>query len=109
MQNGKVLGTNCFNCLFIAKEDTPVSSDELNEQGGIDPKSDENMEKAKTADLITLPGSSKNEVETKRFCNNEKIEMFVTARMCCAYWDNEGVRRPWLAPREPQYIDQFVG
>ncbi len=109
MENGKVIGTNCFNCLYIAKEDRSVDRSELNEQGGIDPDNDEEMEKAKTADLITLPGGTENEVKTKRFCNNEKIQMFVTARMCCAYWDNKGVRRPWLAQSEPLYVDQFIG
>jgi hypothetical protein len=67
----------------------------LNLQGGIDPKTPEEMQRAKTADLITLPGGSAADASNKKFCNNEKIQMFVTIRMCCGYWDNAGVKRPW--------------
>ncbi len=91
----KVQGTNCFNCVFISKKDEPVSADELNDQGGIDPKTVEDMQKAEKADLITLPGWSKQDAATKRLCYNEKIKMYVTTRMCCRYWDNKEVRRPW--------------
>ena len=91
----KIMGTNCFNCKFIANNNEPVVSQELNNEGGINPKNNEEMSRAETADLITLPGDSKANVSTKRFCYNKKIEMYVTARMCCAYWDNESVNRPW--------------
>ncbi len=53
------------------------------------------MKRAQTADLITLPGGSKSDAANKKFCNHEKIKMFVTQRMCCGYWDNAGVKRPW--------------
>ena len=91
----KIIGTNCFNCKFIANNNEPVVSQELNNVGGIDPKNDEEMSRAETADLITLPGGSKADASTKRFCYSKKIEMYVTARMCCVYWDNESVNRPW--------------
>jgi hypothetical protein len=81
----------------------------LNDEGGIDPRDEEEMERAKKADLITLPGGLKSEVVNKRFCNNKSVEMFVTARMCCAYWDNKDVRRPWTKIEEPEYIDQLIG
>ncbi len=54
------------------------------------------MDRAKTADLITLPGGTKADASSKKFCNHKKIQMYVTTRMCCAYWDNEGVKRPWM-------------
>jgi hypothetical protein len=91
----KVLGTNCFNCKYIANNNEPVLSQELNSDGGIDPKNAEAMDRAEKADLITLPGSSKADATSKRFCYNKKIEMYVTVRMCCGYWDNDGVKRPW--------------
>ncbi len=91
----KVVGTNCYNCLYISKKEEPVDPAELNEQGGIDPKSDEEMQRAQKADLITLPGGSKADAKNKKMCYNEKVKMFVTERMCCAYWDNKAVRRPW--------------
>jgi|NGEPerStandDraft_8_1074529.scaffolds.fasta_scaffold09792_3 hypothetical protein len=105
----KVIGTYCFNCLYISKKEENVDQTELNDQGGIDPKTDGDMQKAQKADLITLPGGFKSDVTGKRYCSNQSVEMFVTERMCCAYWDNEGVRRPWKKIDEPQYIDQFIG
>ena len=95
MQNQKVIGTNCFNCMYISQKEEPVDPSELNDQGGLDPKTQEEMQRSQKADLITLPGGSKADVTTKKFCNHEKIQMFVTARMCCAYWDNAEVKRPW--------------
>ncbi len=95
MQSQKVVGTNCYNCLFVSNKDEPVDPKELNMEGGIDPKNDVDMEKARKADLITLPGGSKADATSKRLCYNEKVKMFVTVRMCCAYWDNEAVKRPW--------------
>jgi hypothetical protein len=91
----KIIGTNCFNCKFIANNNEPVVSQELNNQGGINPRNDEEMSRADNADLITLPGGSKEDALTKRLCFNKKIEMYVTVRMCCAYWDNDRVIRPW--------------
>jgi len=95
LDKGKVIGTNCYKCKFIAEKEMAVDPKELNDEGGIDPRNKEEMERAKKADLITLPGGSKADAENKKFCNNEEIKMFVTVRMCCAYWDNVGVKRPW--------------
>jgi hypothetical protein len=91
----KVIGTNCYNCLYIANQEMATDAKELNVEGGIDPKNKEELERAKKADLITLPGGSKTDAKTKRYCNNDQVKMFVTERMCCAYWDNVGVKRPW--------------
>jgi hypothetical protein len=95
MQQQEIIGTNCYNCSFISKKEENVDPKELNDQGGLDPKTSEEMKKAEKADLITLPGGSKADVATKKLCYNENIKMFVIARMCCAYWDNPGVKRPW--------------
>ncbi len=94
-QTQKVVGTNCYNCLYISQKEEPVVAIELNDEGGIDPKTQEEMQKAKEADLITLPGGSKSDATSKKMCHNEKIKMYVTERMCCAYWDNKAVKRPW--------------
>lgn len=95
LQIQKIAGTNCYNCIFISMKEEPVTSSELNDQGGIDPKTEEEMKRAEKADLITLPGGSTADVANKKFCHNPDIKMFVTVRMCCAYWDNKDVRRPW--------------
>jgi hypothetical protein len=92
---GKVIGTNCYNCKFVANNEEPANQRILNDEGGIDPSNEEEMDKAQEADLITLPGGSKVDATTKKFCYNDKIKMYVTVRMCCAYWDNDGVKRPW--------------
>jgi hypothetical protein len=95
MEQQKITGTNCYNCLWISKKGESVDPKELNAQGGIDPKDKEETQKAKQADLITLPGGTKADAKDKKFCYNEAIKMFVTVRMCCGYWDNVGVKRPW--------------
>jgi hypothetical protein len=109
MDKSKIDGANCFNCLYILKINEHVDQKELNDQGGIDPITDEEMQRAQRADLITLPRGTKSDINLKRFCNNDRIQMFVTIRMCCSYWDNEAIRRPWNA-REPvrQYVDQII-
>lgn len=106
-KNGYIVGTNCFNCRYSSDNDEMVGLKELNNQGGIDPQNDEEMHRAKKADLITLPGGTKSDAITKRFCNNGAVRMYVTVRMCCAYWDNAAVRRPWERVRAPQYLDQI--
>jgi len=90
---GKVIGTNCYNCKFVANNDEPVNQKLLNDEGGIDPTNEEEMGRSKKADLITLPGGSKSEVLTKKFCYNNEIKIYITIRMCCAYWDNDAVKR----------------
>ncbi len=95
MQIQKIAGTNCFNCMYISKKEEMTNQSELNGEGGIDPRNQEELQRAQKADLITLPGGSKADAPNKKFCNHQKIQMFVTARMCCAYWDNAAVKRPW--------------
>jgi hypothetical protein len=73
MQNEKTAGTNCYNCTFISKKEDPVDIKDLNEPGGIDPKTQDEMERAKKADLITLPGGAKSDSTNKKFyCNENK-------------------------------------
>ena len=95
MKTEKVVGTNCYNCKFVAEKEEPVDPKELNDEGGIGPKNKDEMTRAQNADLITLPGGPKTDATTKRFCNHKEVRMYVTVRMCCAYWDNVGVKRPW--------------
>jgi len=95
MQQQKIFGTNCYNCMYVSKKEEPVDPSELNDQGGLDPKTQDEMQRAQTADLITLPGGFKADAVNKKFCNHAKIKTFVTSRMCCGYWDNSGVKRPW--------------
>lgn len=91
----KIEGTNCFNCRFVDRKDIMIG-DELNGEGGIDPKDDSEMDRAERADLITLPGGTGDDAKSKRMCMHPEVRMYVTERMCCAYWDNEDVKRPWI-------------
>jgi hypothetical protein len=103
MERQKVVGTNCYNCMYVSKNSETVESKELNSQGGIDQSTDDTLKRAEKADLITLPGGSAADTTDKKFCNHPKIQMYVTGRMCCAYWDNPGARRPWkLKSKEAQ-------
>lgn len=95
LNKDKVIGTNCYNCKFVGNKEELIDPKILNNEGGIDPKNEEEMDRAKEADLITLPGGSKADVTNKKLCSNDNIKMYVTVRMCCAYWDNDGVKRPW--------------
>ena len=77
----------------------------LEEKAAIEPKSADEMARAKHADLITLPPSVKGTncancrfVEKRSdgaFCAHPEIKLPVNERMCCAYWDHSDVKRPW--------------
>ena len=97
MEHNKIEGTNCFNCQFISKNPESIDQNSLNSQGGLNPQNKDDMKRAEKADLITLPGGSQSEVISKKFCNHPAVQMYVTVRMCCAYWDSKGVIRPWKA------------
>jgi hypothetical protein len=94
MENEKIMGTNCYNCKYIGKTET-VNPNELNKEGGIDPKNEDELKRAEKADLITLPGGDKNDSKDKGLCCHPDVKMYVTSRMCCAFWDNVRVKRPW--------------
>ncbi len=95
MEKQKITGTNCYNCTYIARNAEALDWDNLHDQGGLNPRNQQEMKRAEKADLITLPGGSKLDVINRKYCNNPNIEMYVTIRMCCAYWDTPGVIRPW--------------
>ena len=94
MEDGKIVGTNCYNCKYIGETES-VDPKELNKEGGIDPKNEDELKRAEKADLITLPGGDKSDSKDKSLCGHPKVEMCVTARMCCVFWDNARVKRPW--------------
>lgn len=94
MENEKIVGTNCYNCKYIGKTEK-VNPSELNQEGGIDPKKGDELKRAEKADLITLPGGDKSDSKDKALCCHPDVKMYVTARMCCAFWDNARVKRPW--------------
>lgn len=70
--------------------------------GGIIPQK---MDLAKKGDLITLPeGIKGTNCSNCRWikkegeigmCNHPEIKQYVNERNCCAYWDNDEVKRPW--------------
>lgn len=97
LENQKLTGTNCFNCMYISKNPEAIDQNTLNSQGGLNPQNEDEMQRAEKADLITLPSGARNDVISKKFCNHPDIQLYVTVRMCCAYWDSQGVIRPWKA------------
>lgn len=64
---------------------------------------DKELERAKEADLITLPknisGTNCGNCEYMNFensqCIHEKVLQKVSNRMCCIYWNTDGVIRKW--------------
>jgi hypothetical protein len=70
--------------------------------GGLVPES---MQRAKAADLITLPKETSGtncgvcryirRVGDHGRCVHPKVRMDVNSRMCCIYWDAKGVIRGW--------------
>lgn len=86
-------GTNCLNCKWAAKDHTKVDSKELDPNGGLKITNKEDLKLAKDSDLVTLPG--KKQSKYKFYCENNHVKQFVTERMCCLYWDAEGVYRAY--------------
>lgn len=72
------------------------------------------LDRAKDADLITLPikivgttcaiGNCKY-ADKHMFCIHPKVQLPVTDRMTCGYWDNEDVIRKWGVPVEHTFKD----
>lgn len=78
----------------------------INKQGGTIPVTESEMQRAKNADLITLPMTVKGtncfnckfidkRKKTIGFCTHEKVQQNVTNRQCCSFWDAKGSIRPW--------------
>jgi hypothetical protein len=90
-----------------------------NEQGGVDPRTPEDMQAAGAARLITLPkeveGSSCLSCVHFRqldpelgsgFCTNPGLKIDVTARMVCSLWENPGSLDPAKAQAEAEAVAQ---
>lgn len=65
---------------------------------------EQRLQRAKAADLITLPENIEGTncanckfVKTGEnlYCTHKKVLQNVTPKMCCIYWDAEGVIREW--------------
>ena len=89
----KVVGTNCANCRFASSKHVDVESGEENKQGGLSAPDKKHLALAEKGDLITLPGNGST--GKKMMCTHTKIDQYVNERMCCAYWDADGVLREW--------------
>lgn len=87
-----LFGTNCGNCRFFVGRDLSKQKPAVNKQGGvlIDRKA---LDRAKNADLITLPGDE--DATATRNCTHPELKMPVNNRMCCAFWDNSDADRQW--------------
>ena len=84
-------GTNCANCKFSSDHLEPVDKEELDPQGGLKMTDAKDLRIAKQCDLVTLPGKA---TTTEKFkCTHPKVGLDVTKRMCCAFWDAEGILR----------------
>lgn len=81
---------------------------ENNEEGGLDPVDAASLRRAERTDLITLPPGvegtncanclwvrQRASSVADHWCVHPEVNFPVTPRMCCAKWDNEGVKRPW--------------
>lgn len=61
------------------------------------------LSRAKDVDLVTLPenvegtncGNCEYVNHKQKFCDNPKVLLPVSERMCCALWDAEGTLRAW--------------
>jgi len=87
LDNEKVIGTNCYNCLFISKTDIPIQADKLKDQGEIGSKADIEPQTVKAPEPITSPHGSRADVLSKRFCTNLRTGSYINRRYC----DRKGV------------------
>ncbi len=86
-----VKGTNCANCKFSSDKHEKVDKSELDPQGGLKMTDKKVLKTAQDADLVTLPGKA---TTTEKFmCTHPKVKLPVTERMCCAFWDAQGILR----------------
>lgn len=89
--------------MSIEKGSSKYGARDNAEQQLLIPSTPEEMERAKSADLITLPKDVKGTNCSnckfvklpEKFCTHPKVDMPVNERMCCAFWDAIGVIRPW--------------
>lgn len=82
-----------------------IADTKLNDNGGLD-YSGEAIEKAKNADLITLPkdvfgtNCSNCQFFSDGNCGNKNVMLPVTGRMSCSLWNNKEVNRTWGEMKE---------
>ena len=82
------------------RESAENKPEHKNKQGVFDPKP-EDYAKWKKVDLITLPVDGTNcfncsfvaKKDDIGFCTHSEILEWITPKMCCAKWDNPGVKR----------------
>lgn len=80
---------------------------EKNDLGGINEMDKGALERAKGADLVTLPEDvkgtncynckwiSRDKKAYGSMCRHPKVKQYVNSRMCCALWDAKGTYRPF--------------
>jgi hypothetical protein len=80
---------------------------EKNDQNGVNDTDKDALERAKHADLVTLPEDVKGtncynckwiSSDKKAYgsmCKHPKVKQYVNARMCCALWANKGMYQPF--------------
>ena len=94
--------TRTFSAVRMATPEAKVD-----EQGGLIPT---DKEKAKAADLITLPeGVTGTNCQNCKFikngyCTHPKVRMPVNDRNCCALWDAEGTLRHFKFDRNEEIL-----
>ncbi len=83
-----------------------------NDLGGINETDKPAVERARKADLITLPEDitgtncynckwiSAHKKDKGTLCTHPKIRQYVNRRMCCILWSNTGEYRPFKREKE---------
>ncbi len=94
-----------------AVEEAPVQQSgrllKWNALGGVDSRTPEEMQRAQTVDLVTLPQTVEaascasceyfNPTANGGFCSQEAVMQGVSERMVCSLWDAPGTYRAWEA------------
>lgn len=85
---------------------------EKNDLGGVNDTDVDSLQRAKHADLVTLPEDVKGtncfncrwiSAEKKAYgtlCRHPKVKQYVNSRMCCALWMNKGMYTPFKRDKE---------
>lgn len=79
--------------------------------GGLRPRNEEEVKKFKHADLIVLPNNiegtncgnckyASDKSNGMLYCKHPDLELVVTEKMCCRYWDHADVKRNWTVSKE---------
>jgi len=99
-------------CMYKSKENAEIAygayrakthSEDVDDWGIPE---DSALERAKEADLITLPDSIPGtncgncSFFQEDHCNHPEVNQPVTARMCCIFWDHPDAKRAWIKDQE---------